>query len=47
MFELLNTVNTLADLRALHSAALVPLVDELRAFILHSVSSTGGHLAAN
>ncbi|AZE36135.1 1-deoxy-D-xylulose 5-phosphate synthase [Pseudomonas chlororaphis subsp. aureofaciens] len=47
MFELLNTVNTPADLRALHSAALVPLADELRAFILHSVSSTGGHLAAN
>ncbi|EIM17031.1 1-deoxy-D-xylulose-5-phosphate synthase [Pseudomonas chlororaphis] len=47
MFELLNTVNTPADLRALHCAALAPLADELRAFILHSVSSTGGHLAAN
>ncbi|TFY88814.1 1-deoxy-D-xylulose-5-phosphate synthase [Pseudomonas kairouanensis] len=47
MFELLSTVDNPAHLRALHPAALAPLADELRAFILHSVSSTGGHLAAN
>lgn len=47
MFELLNTIDDPVDLRALHTEALAPLADELRAFILHSVSSTGGHLSAN
>ncbi|POA18745.1 1-deoxy-D-xylulose-5-phosphate synthase [Pseudomonas sp. FW300-N1A1] len=47
MFELLNTVDSPADLRAMHADALAPLADELRAFILHSVSNTGGHLSAN
>ncbi|AZE67935.1 1-deoxy-D-xylulose-5-phosphate synthase [Pseudomonas synxantha] len=47
MFELLNTIDNPVDLRALHSGALAPLADELRAFILHSVSRTGGHLSAN
>ena len=47
MVELLNTINDPKDLRALHSCALAPLADELRAFILHSVSTTGGHLSAN
>ncbi|MDY4300634.1 1-deoxy-D-xylulose-5-phosphate synthase [Pseudomonas salmasensis] len=47
MFELLNTLDSPDDLRALHANALAPLADELRAFILHSVSRTGGHLSAN
>ncbi|QLG92793.1 1-deoxy-D-xylulose-5-phosphate synthase [Pseudomonas yamanorum] len=47
MFELLNTIDNPVDLRALHPGALAPLADELRAFILHSVSHTGGHLSAN
>ncbi|NVZ51283.1 1-deoxy-D-xylulose-5-phosphate synthase [Pseudomonas sp. B6002] len=47
MFELLNTIDNPARLRTLHPAALRPLADELRAFILHSVSTTGGHLSAN
>ncbi|AZE48406.1 1-deoxy-D-xylulose 5-phosphate synthase [Pseudomonas chlororaphis] len=47
MFELLNTIDSPVDLRALHSGALAPLADELRAFILHSVANTGGHLSAN
>lgn len=47
MFELLDTVDSPARLRTLHAAALGPLADELRAFILHSVSATGGHLSAN
>ena len=47
MFELLKTIDSPVDLRALHVAALGPLVDELRAFILHSVARTGGHLSAN
>ncbi len=47
MFELLNTIDSPDDLRVLHASALGPLADELRAFILHSVSRTGGHLSAN
>ncbi|MDB5767680.1 MAG: 1-deoxy-D-xylulose 5-phosphate synthase 2 [Collimonas fungivorans] len=47
MFELLSTIDTPADLRALHTAQLAPLADELRAFIVHSVASTGGHLSSN
>lgn len=47
MFELLETLDTPAHLRTLHPGALGPLVDELRAFILQSVSATGGHLSAN
>ncbi|KPA93724.1 1-deoxy-D-xylulose-5-phosphate synthase [Pseudomonas asplenii] len=47
MFELLNTIDSPRDLRALHRQALPSLADELRAFILHSVSRTGGHLSAN
>ncbi len=47
MFELLETLDTPAHLRTLHPGALGPLADELRAFILQSVSATGGHLSAN
>ncbi|MFL6879184.1 1-deoxy-D-xylulose-5-phosphate synthase [Pseudomonas marginalis] len=47
MFELLGTIDSPAHLRTLHPAALGPLADELRAFILNSVSATGGHLSAN
>ena len=47
MFELLSTLDNPAQLRRLHPAALPALADELRAFILHSVSATGGHLSAN
>ncbi|MGY2234504.1 1-deoxy-D-xylulose-5-phosphate synthase [Pseudomonas gingeri] len=47
MFELLNTIDSPVDLRALHPRALPAVADELRAFILHSVSRTGGHLSAN
>ncbi|KOX99310.1 1-deoxy-D-xylulose-5-phosphate synthase [Pseudomonas nunensis] len=47
MFELLNTIDSPVDLRALHVTALGPLAAELRAFILHSVAKTGGHLSAN
>ncbi|BBP76994.1 1-deoxy-D-xylulose-5-phosphate synthase [Pseudomonas gingeri] len=47
MFELLNTIDSPDDLRALHPRALSTVADELRAFILHSVSRTGGHLSAN
>ena len=45
--ELLNHINEPADLRRLPRARLKPLADELRAFVLDSVSRTGGHLSSN
>ena len=47
MFELLNTINDPAELRRLDRKALKQLADELRAFVLESVSQTGGHLSSN
>ena len=44
---LLNSINSPADLRDLSKAQLKPLADELRAFVLDSVSKTGGHLSSN
>ncbi|HSH91408.1 MAG TPA: 1-deoxy-D-xylulose-5-phosphate synthase [Ramlibacter sp.] len=44
---LLETINEPADLRKLPRAQLKPLADELRAFVLDSVSRTGGHLSSN
>ncbi|MFO6419077.1 1-deoxy-D-xylulose-5-phosphate synthase [Hylemonella sp. W303a] len=45
--SLLNTINDPADLRQLPRSQLKPLADELRAFVLESVSKTGGHLSSN
>ncbi|TAK86724.1 MAG: 1-deoxy-D-xylulose-5-phosphate synthase, partial [Aquabacterium sp.] len=44
---LLSKVNTPADLRQLGRAELKQLAVELRDFLLHSVSRTGGHLSSN
>ncbi|ATG19346.1 1-deoxy-D-xylulose-5-phosphate synthase [Ralstonia pickettii] len=46
-YELLNTIDDPADLRRLDRRQLGPLADELRAFVLDSVSQTGGHLSSN
>jgi 1-deoxy-D-xylulose-5-phosphate synthase len=46
-YDLLTTVNDPADLRRLDRRQLRQLADELRAFILESVSKTGGHLSSN
>ncbi|WP_374586121.1 1-deoxy-D-xylulose-5-phosphate synthase, partial [Pseudoduganella sp.] len=45
--KLLDTINNPADLRKLQRHQLTPLADELRAFLLDSVSKTGGHLSSN
>ena len=45
--NLLNTINSPADLRLLTRAQLRPLADELREFVIDSVSQTGGHLSSN
>ena len=47
MTSLLDTVNSPADLRKLSRAQLKPLADELRAYLLDTVSKTGGHLSSN
>src|SRR5512133_2646739 len=44
---LLETINDPADLRKLPRAQLQALAAELRAFVLDSVSKTGGHLSSN
>jgi 1-deoxy-D-xylulose-5-phosphate synthase len=45
--ELLKTIHSPADLRMLAPGQLKPLAQELRAFVLDSVSKTGGHLSSN
>ncbi len=45
--ELLKKINDPADLRALSRAELRTLADELRSYLLESVSKTGGHLSSN
>jgi 1-deoxy-D-xylulose-5-phosphate synthase len=44
---MLNTINDPADLRKLEREALPDLADELRQFVIDSVSKTGGHLSSN
>ncbi len=46
-YDLLQTINDPADLRKLDRKGLGQLATELRAFILESVSRTGGHLSSN
>ena len=43
MYEFLDTINAPADLRRLDRRDLKRLADELRAFVIDSVSKTGGH----
>ena len=47
MYELLNTIRYPHELRQLERSQLPRLADELRAFLLESVSQTGGHLSSN
>src|SRR6187455_1485201 len=46
-YELLKTINDPAQLRALERRQLGQLATELRAYVLESVSKTGGHLSSN
>ncbi len=47
IYPLLSTINDPSDLRKLPREQLKSLADELRAYLLHSVSKTGGHLSSN
>lgn len=46
-YPLLQKVNTPSDLRTMSRSDLKALSDELRAYVLDSVSKTGGHLSSN
>ncbi len=46
-FPLLTQIDSPADLRAIPETLLKSLASQLREFLLHSVSQTGGHLASN
>ena len=47
MYPLLDTINVTSKLRALERKMLPQLADELRQFLVESVSKTGGHLSSN
>ena len=47
MTALLQQIQSPEDLRRLSRHQLKPLADELRAYLLESVSKTGGHLSSN
>jgi len=47
MYPLLDTINDPSQLRTLERKALPQLADELRKFLIESVSKTGGHLSSN
>jgi len=44
---MLEKINTPEDLKKLSDAELVQLADEIRDFLIKSISVTGGHLASN
>ena len=46
-YALLKTIDDPADLRKLDRRQLQTLAEELRAYVLESVSQTGGHLSSN
>jgi 1-deoxy-D-xylulose-5-phosphate synthase len=45
-YALLNTIDSPADLRRLSRDELPAAGQQLRDFVLHSVSQTGGHLSS-
>src|SRR5258708_36080000 len=45
-YPLLDTITSPAELRRLPAAKLAELAGELRQFLIHSVSTRGGHFAA-
>ncbi len=47
MYQLLETIHSPSDLRRLPRHQLPRVADELRAYVLDSVSRTGGHLSSN
>lgn len=46
-YSLLERINSPQDLKQLPAGQLAPLCEEIRAFLIESVSKTGGHLSSN
>ncbi len=46
-FSLLSRVNSPSDIKKLERHQLTQLADELRSFMIHTISKTGGHLASS
>jgi 1-deoxy-D-xylulose-5-phosphate synthase len=46
-FSLLSKIDSPADIRKLERQQLGQLADELRSFMIHTISKTGGHLASS
>lgn len=46
-FPILEAINVPSDLKKLHISELIVLADEIRNYLLHTLSVTGGHLASN
>jgi 1-deoxy-D-xylulose-5-phosphate synthase len=46
-FSLLSRINSPADVKRLERQQLGQLADELRSFMIHTISKTGGHLASS
>src|SRR3990172_4419012 len=46
-FSLLSRINSPVDVKKLERNQLGQLADELRSFMIHTISKTGGHLAAS
>ncbi|MEL7571032.1 MAG: 1-deoxy-D-xylulose-5-phosphate synthase N-terminal domain-containing protein, partial [Eubacteriaceae bacterium] len=47
MTNLLNNINSPDDIKNLDSAQLAQLSEEIRQFLVNTISKTGGHLASN
>ena len=47
MYSLLQQIESPADLRTLDRKSLAKLAEELRQYVIESVSTTGGHLSSN
>jgi 1-deoxy-D-xylulose-5-phosphate synthase len=47
MGKLLETIHAPADVKALNPAQMVQLAEEIRAFLIQTLSKTGGHLGPN
>ena len=46
-YDILETVNSPADVKALDNKKIEPLCAEIRDFLVEKVSVSGGHLASN
>ena len=46
-YPILSKINSIEQFKSLSSTYLEPLAEEIRSFLVDSVSENGGHLASN